>query len=339
MELSRDLLFFFSALGAFNSFLLGAYLLLSGKRYPAAYFFIGLILLFFSIRAGVSCLYYFGDIPRHLIKLGLGAHLLLGPSAFYLVQFSLSKAAPQWKNALIHLTTLAATLIAMGFTFDFYQWDYNIRYSIHALLTLYLVVTGIKLYPTIKTWLLPKTAQLTKPAKEALAVYLGLVFICLGFVVSLYTTYILGPLVFSITFYTGIALRLIKRNKGEEKQKYQNKLDQEEVSHVISRLKELMEEQKPYKDPEFSMSKLSNQLSVSRHFLSQLLNDNMQLRYTDLINQYRIEEACRLIESNTHFNLEAIAYEVGFNSKSTFYATFKKLKGSTPSQYRSALQV
>ena len=70
-----------------------------------------------------------------------------------------------------------------------------------------------------------------------------------------------------------------------------------------------------------------------------MLNDNMQLRYTDLVNQYRIEEACRLIESNSHYNLEAIAYEVGFNSKSTFYATFKKIKGTTPSRFRPAQKV
>ena len=338
MELSRDLLFFFSALGAFNSFLLSIYFLVNLKRFPAAYFFLGLLLLFFSLRAGVSCLYYFGDIPRTLIKLGLAAHLLLGPTLFYFAVFRRANSKAPWKLSLTHIGSLALLLGLLAAFFDFYQWDYNIRYSIHTLLTLYFVGTGVYLLPEFKM-LFSRNQSLSTEAKDILFVYLAVIAICLGFVVSLYTTYILGPLVFSLIFYTLLSYRLFANKKTTPRKGYQHKLDTRTVAGITDKLRTIMAEQKPYKDPDFSLDRLATLLSVSRHFLSQMLNDNLQVRYTDLVNQYRIEEACQMIRSNSHYNLEAIAYEVGFNSKSTFYATFKKVKGTTPSKYRATQKV
>ncbi|MEM6699288.1 MAG: helix-turn-helix domain-containing protein, partial [Bacteroidota bacterium] len=54
------------------------------------------------------------------------------------------------------------------------------------------------------------------------------------------------------------------------------------------------------------------------------------------INEYRIKAACELLRTHHQFTLEGIGYEVGFRSKSNFYASFKKLKGCTPSQFVKA---
>lgn len=69
------------------------------------------------------------------------------------------------------------------------------------------------------------------------------------------------------------------------------------------------------------------------HQLSQVLNDNMGKNFTVFINEYRINEACNIIVSDNKLTLEGIGYEVGFNSKSTFFSTFKKLKGTTPAMF------
>jgi AraC-like DNA-binding protein len=74
-------------------------------------------------------------------------------------------------------------------------------------------------------------------------------------------------------------------------------------------------------------------MDVSQHLLSQLLNDNLGKSFSKFINEYRVNEAKTLIKNNKKFTLEAIGFDAGFSSKSTFYATFKKIVGVTPSQF------
>ena len=59
----------------------------------------------------------------------------------------------------------------------------------------------------------------------------------------------------------------------------------------------------------------------------------------DFINKYRVEEAKKKLSSRTYkqFTILAIAYEVGFNSKSAFYNAFKKFTDTTPTKFRNAL--
>ncbi|MBL7757174.1 MAG: AraC family transcriptional regulator, partial [Chitinophagaceae bacterium] len=55
--------------------------------------------------------------------------------------------------------------------------------------------------------------------------------------------------------------------------------------------------------------------------------------FTLFVNEYRIDAACRMLSQPTNFTIEAVGDEVGFNSKSTFFAAFKKIKGLTPNAY------
>jgi len=91
-----------------------------------------------------------------------------------------------------------------------------------------------------------------------------------------------------------------------------------------------------YKDPTLSLKKLASELSVSTHHLSQIINEKSEGNYFDLVNSYRIDGAKQLIR-DTDFSMIDIAYEVGFNSKSTFYTEFKRRTDKTPSQYRKSL--
>ena len=330
-------MFFFSALGAFNAFLLALYLLVKRRRFSESYLFLGLLLLLYSLRAGFSCLYFFDSIPRELIKLGLGAHLLAGPAVFYFVKTSLSSSPSVLKQGLLHIAILGSTLVVFGYSFDFYIWDYTIRFSIHGLLSAYLLLTGIKLFPAFRN-LFKARKELSEGERDAIIIYASFLFICLGFVISLRTTYILGPLWFSISFY-GLVYFFLNRRRSSNTIRYKKKLDSQEVEHTKNKLNELFKKESLYKDPNLSLDKLAKKLSVSKYFLSQMLNDNLHKSYADLISEYRIEAACKLIEEQSHYNLEAIAYEVGFNSKSSFFSTFKRFKDTTPAKYRDALKV
>jgi len=338
MELGQDFLFFFAALGAFNALLLSAYLLAKSRKPPHSYFFLGLLLLELAVRAGFSCLYYFDDAPRELIKLGLAAHLLIGPTLYYLILGYLKPTENRARAASLHLLILVVLLVAFGALFSFEVWDYTIRYSIHGLLTAYLLLCGVILLPAFKELHKQKSEKSLNETK-ARSAYLAVLLICLGFVISLYTNYILGPLSFSVLLYAFVYHFFRLERRSQKISSYKTKLDTAEVSRVEARLTELMQEEKPYRDPELTLEKLSKMLAVSKYFLSQMLNDNLNTSYHELITEYRIMDACELLQNAEHYTLEAIAYEVGFNSKSSFFSAFKRLKGSTPAKFRAQIKV
>ena len=108
----------------------------------------------------------------------------------------------------------------------------------------------------------------------------------------------------------------------------------------LQRLEVLMQEQHLYRDPELSRDTIAQKLGISSGYLSQQLSKD-GTRFSDYINTYRIEEVKQLLVDPAfqQYSLLAIGYEAGFNSKSTFYAAFKKATGVSPSTFREkALQ-
>ncbi len=104
----------------------------------------------------------------------------------------------------------------------------------------------------------------------------------------------------------------------------------------LIRLKELLEEDKIYRDDSLSITALARQMKLPRHCLSLLINEELHKSFFDLINHYRVEEAKeRLVsEEGRQRNILDIAFDVGFNTKSAFNRAFKKHTRMTPSQYR-----
>ncbi|MCV9385946.1 AraC family transcriptional regulator [Reichenbachiella ulvae] len=98
----------------------------------------------------------------------------------------------------------------------------------------------------------------------------------------------------------------------------------------------LMKEEKPYLAPTLTLSDLAEQLDLSSHHLSQIINQFEQQNFNDFVNKYRVEEFIQRAHKDSHFSFLALALDSGFNSKSTFNAVFRKQKGVTPSQYMSA---
>lgn len=121
----------------------------------------------------------------------------------------------------------------------------------------------------------------------------------------------------------------------ELKEKYHNtpiKLDNKQA--YLSQIKKAFEEGEVYLDPLISLEKLSKRIGIPKNYLSQIINDNFSLNFNELINTYRIQKVIEKLENeyagDTIIN---IAYDVGFNAKSTFNTAFKKYTAMTPSQY------
>jgi AraC-like DNA-binding protein len=105
---------------------------------------------------------------------------------------------------------------------------------------------------------------------------------------------------------------------------------------LIQRLQQYMENEKPYLDPELSLSGLAKAMGLNRNQLSQLINTGIGENFYDFINKYRVEEVKRLMidPAKQNYNLLGIALEAGFKSKSTFNLIFKRFTGLTPSEYK-----
>lgn len=96
---------------------------------------------------------------------------------------------------------------------------------------------------------------------------------------------------------------------------------------------------RPYLDSDLTAVDLAKQLNLTRHQLSQILNEQLGKNFYDFINAYRVDTFKSHLEDPTfaNYNLLGIALESGFKSKSSFNAIFKKVTGMTPSQYKKGL--
>ncbi|WP_298420050.1 helix-turn-helix transcriptional regulator [uncultured Kordia sp.] len=114
-----------------------------------------------------------------------------------------------------------------------------------------------------------------------------------------------------------------------------------EFSSYQKELIRLMEKEELYKQAKLSIHDVARTLSVPRQHISEVLNVHMNVSFQDFINQYRVNAFinCLQKEQYAHYTLFGIANEVGFNSKSSFNTTFKKIKGLTPSEYKKTLLV
>ena len=102
------------------------------------------------------------------------------------------------------------------------------------------------------------------------------------------------------------------------------------------RLIAFMEQNKPHLDDELTLQKLATQVNMPDKELSVLINQQIGKHFFDFINEYRIMDAKILLKDQPNLTVLEILYQVGFNSKSSFYTAFKKEAGITPSDYRKS---
>jgi len=115
--------------------------------------------------------------------------------------------------------------------------------------------------------------------------------------------------------------------------------DSGEMHTLETSLKKLIENDKPFLDPDLTLTSLAKQLQVPNKKLSTLLNQNMNISFYDFINAKRVEEVKLLMSSSEgeKYTILAIAYDCGFKSKSSFNRVFKKITGESPSEYKNKL--
>jgi AraC-like DNA-binding protein len=113
------------------------------------------------------------------------------------------------------------------------------------------------------------------------------------------------------------------------------RLSTEQVANLSTKLSSLMEQDKLFLDNDLNLPAVAEKLGISIHEASFLINETAKDNFYNFINKYRVEEAKRLLASTKmeQLNILGIAFASGFNSKTTFNTTFKKIVGISPSQY------
>jgi len=107
---------------------------------------------------------------------------------------------------------------------------------------------------------------------------------------------------------------------------------------MYRQLLEIMESKKPFIDADLTIDRLSSIVNIPVYLLSRLINEQSGQNFFNFINRFRVEEVKQQLKDprNRKTNLLSIALDCGFSSKTTFNTIFKKLTGTTPSQFRQS---
>ncbi|TVZ38000.1 AraC family transcriptional regulator [Alteromonadaceae bacterium 2753L.S.0a.02] len=110
------------------------------------------------------------------------------------------------------------------------------------------------------------------------------------------------------------------------------------VQSILKKLRVAMDVEHLYKRPGLSLRELCDHLGESPHHVSEVINNSELRNFYDMVNRRRVALASSLLEQNPQASVLDIAFDCGFNSKSSFNSVFKRYRGTTPSQYRARVQ-
>lgn len=169
----------------------------------------------------------------------------------------------------------------------------------------------------------------------------NMILIALGFVTVNRVVMNLGILFMGIAGITYLLFenrypdfyQLVAREQKQER--YKKSLIQGlSREKIIARLRELMEDEKIYRQFDLKLDVVAAMLFITPHQLSEFINDCMGMNFASYVNQFRVEEAKSLLVEKPEESTLAIGFQVGFGSKQSFNTIFKQQTGKTPSGYR-----
>jgi AraC-like DNA-binding protein len=122
----------------------------------------------------------------------------------------------------------------------------------------------------------------------------------------------------------------------EPSRKYEkSSLSEDAAAAMHAVLKEVMHEERLFTNPDLSLTDLADHLNVHPNHLSQVINTFEGKNFFDYVNSLRVEAFKWLVEQpdSQRYTLLGLAYDCGFNSKTSFNRNFKKITGLSPSVY------
>ncbi|MCP5269046.1 MAG: AraC family transcriptional regulator [Zoogloeaceae bacterium] len=107
-----------------------------------------------------------------------------------------------------------------------------------------------------------------------------------------------------------------------------------DCENALLRLEALMTSERLYASPELSLPILAEQLGLSTHQLSELMNARLGKGFSRYLRERRVMAAKIALCNEPSASVLSIGLCVGFTSQSNFYEAFREIEGTTPGQYR-----
>lgn len=260
---------------------------------------------------------------------------LFSPLIFYLLFIPFFQASPSFKLSILNDFDQLATTYPIVHFFASTSLPFN-------LFTLFFLWRA---HHTIR-YKAPQTKQTHLIKRFLLAFIIGIVVIILiSLIVFVYPNLWLRLILFLQPFLFALGLHFLgywliftpelarPLVKSEKNSYLKSPLPSEYKHKYVKRIQQLFTDTKPFLQNDFSAEAMANLLGISKHYLSQILSQELQTSFSDLINQYRIAEACAILQTQESPVIQNIALEVGYNNKVSFYRAFKKITQQTPSEF------
>jgi AraC-like DNA-binding protein len=132
---------------------------------------------------------------------------------------------------------------------------------------------------------------------------------------------------------------MAKYNITEKKEKvaaYRGLVSPKMMDDMQEKIMNIIVMQKKYRDKDYSAKKLAEDLGTNTRYISAVVNVRFHMNYTSFVNKYRIDEAMSILVDKRYQNLrmEEVSDMVGFSNRQSFYASFFRVMGITPREYR-----
>ena len=358
------------AFGAFQGFTFGILLIfLHGKKTYANYF-LGIALLVFSLFLCWTLVIDWG-LTTHfpgILYFPFWFTLALGPALYFYVR---SMTKPRFTFRQHHLWHFAPLILEQGFHLfavsESYQKDIpylsTFTYDQIGPLIQLLGILSIMSYSIAAQDLLRRHQARSSNffsdrqkhsltwLRRLLAGYAVLWFMWVPYT---FVDYVYFDFQLSIAAYYPIYLFLVILTLGIALQSYrrpaitlapdwvvtdqhnQTEEPDPELQNEALTIKDKVDSEKLYLDPDLTIHTLANHLGYSPPKLSKIINQGLQRNFSDFINEMRVTEMQQrlLAETYAHYSTEAIGYDVGFSSRATYSRAFKKFTGSSPGNFR-----
>ncbi|MCE7991175.1 MAG: helix-turn-helix transcriptional regulator [Roseivirga sp.] len=332
-------------------------LLLSNKRRATGSQFLVIWLAIFSVHLAFIIPVSQGPVHFSISSLAKTMMLLHGPMLFLYTKVILSRKALKpvdFLHFLLFLVPFAYILSLRGEPYPVSDYALTILKTLS--IPLYVLLTFRQVNLRL-SWIKNQTANTayleikwikTVALLLLSTIVLGFLYISLDFLIPGLFIQAVDSLIYDLLIvligYFGIKQGIIYEVPTVENAtaiSYNTSpLQDDNLAGMVQKVLKYLETQKPYTEPGFDLNRLSQELGLPRHHLSEVLNKGIGKSFYELINSLRVKEAIALIESGklSQLSVEGLGYEVGFNSKSAFFTHFKKITAMTPLQYQKQLK-
>ena len=318
------LLGFFAGAGAIAAFFISTYMIHIKRKESPLFLYVGLVFLGIGLRLSKSIVYFlFFDIASIGLALGFLGLASIGPFMMaYLMGYGRTKFR---QFAYIHLLVPVLGAVAC-YLLSPSMWDAIFYKTATLILAAYLVYCW---------WLLMKEQVSTGGIDKWNRIFLlGVSFVWSTFVfqhiADTMIFYAFGSLVCGMAIYwlffqslkqPGVMSKSVSMNIPDEK---------------MECVRLAFEEKEFYKKQGITINEMAQELSLPPYLISKAVKELYDKSFPETVNYFRVNELKSelLKPSNAHLKIEALAYDVGFSTPSSFYYAFKKVTGQTPTAYQ-----